>query len=120
MPLMWPFKSTPTPTPLAVPNVAPESSSRDFASLSELKQLETRVKQLELTDAERQLAVMNALEKVMYQLRAREDRRRAREEEDVEEEQPELEFPLPARARQVGDGRMVEGSAQLAKRFRRW
>jgi hypothetical protein len=117
---VWPFKSTPTLTPTGAENVAPESSSGAVATLAGLKELETRVKQLELGDAERQVAVMNALEKVMYQLRAREDRRRARET-DVDDEQVELPVSDGGRAHptQPTPDPLI-ASAGLARRFRRW
>ena len=40
-----------------------------------LNQLETRVERLELDNAERQMAVLGAMEKVLHQLRAREAKR---------------------------------------------
>lgn len=41
------------------------------ASLPRLNQLEIRVEQLELASAERHVAVLNAVEKVLHQLKAR-------------------------------------------------
>lgn len=106
MAVVWPFKSTPSPTPPGVPIVAPGASYDDSFVLGRINQLETRLERLEMDAAERQLKVLNTIEKVMHQLRARESRRVARQEQEEEEAQLQL-----------GAG---DGSSQLSKRFRRW
>lgn len=66
---MWPFRKTSSPP-------APEPIRQDSLELR-LNSFETRVEALELDNAERQVAVLSALEKVLNQLRAR-DRSRAK------------------------------------------
>ncbi len=60
---MWPFKNHAS------------DQARNLQDTEALNRLETRVERLELDHAERQVAVLSALEKVLNQLRARERKR---------------------------------------------
>jgi TolA-binding protein len=77
-----------------------------------LNQLETRIERLELDSAERQVSVLNAIEKTMTQLRAREAKREREKasQDDAGATNGDEQVPQhpPARA----------SSAHLAKRFR--
>lgn len=93
---------------------------REATGLSErLNELETRLERLELDNAERQVAVLNALEKVMTQFKAREAKR-ARDAEvqgtrDADPEATRMAGVAPS-ADTVRRG--PSSSAHLARRFR--
>lgn len=76
--------------------------------LHDVNTLEQRVEKLELDNADRQLAVMKSVEKVLHQLRAREAKRQEAAGDTIEEEGP-LGYPPP---------REVAPTANLARRFR--
>lgn len=80
------------PAPVIVHEAPPPAS---FDS-ERLNQLETRVKKLELDNAERQVAVLSSLEKVLHQLRAR-DRKRERQEPVEESIEEEVDISPPRR-----------------------
>lgn len=80
------------PAPVVVHEAPPPA----FPELERLNQLETRVKRLELDNAERQVAVLSSLEKVLHQLRAR-DRKRERQEPVEETIEEEVDIPRPRR-----------------------
>jgi len=75
------IRRTPHSTPREREIVSPGGAEEAEISLSAFNALETRVEHLEMDNAERQLAVLSALEKVLNQLRAREARRDARADE---------------------------------------
>lgn len=79
------------------PVVVHEAPQPAFPELERLNQLETRVKRLELDNAERQVAVLSSLEKVLHQLRAR-DRKRERQEPVEEAIEEEVDISPPRRA----------------------
>lgn len=104
----------------AAPQLERESDREAISLAERLNRLETRVERVELDNAERQVAVLGSLEKVLNQLRSREAKRvRDAEVEDSE----------PARDPQAGprlagvDSRpgavpRLESTAHLARRFR--
>jgi hypothetical protein len=79
-----------------------------------LKQLEIRLAQLEADNAERQLAVLAAVEKTLYQLRARESARESKRATAVEaQDDGEVTADAPDRAHSL------PSTAHLSRRFRR-
>lgn len=110
--LFSPPPRTPPPHRIARPGGS-QGPQTDDSDASRLNQLETRVERLELDNAERQLAVLTAIEKVMHQLRARE-RKRAR---DGNGDEPEGE-EVPGAPAAAAGGHYP--TAALARRFRRF
>lgn len=84
--------------------VAQERISEPDYVLERLNQLETKIERLELDNADRQVAVLTTVEKVMHQLRAR-TRKRERDAENHNQQDEQREL-IPAT------------SAHLAARFR--
>lgn len=82
------------------PVVVHETPPPAFPEVERLNQLETRVKRLELDNAERQVAVLSSLEKVLHQLRARDRKREATQDAPGQtiEDEVVLDHP-PRRAR---------------------
>lgn len=79
------------------------------AVLERLNQLETTLEGLQLEHADRQLAVLNAVEKVLHQLGARQ---RKREREEPEPDQPpQLGFDR---------GEPLDAKIPMVNRFRRF
>jgi hypothetical protein len=92
--------------------------------LERLNQLETTVERLEMDAAERQLAVLNAVEKTMHQLRARESKRE-RDQAAAEGEVPALRGAMGLMGATETEAlprlpHSTEISAPLARRFKRW
>lgn len=90
--------------------------------LERLNQLETNVERLQMDAFERQVAVMNAAEKVLHQLRARERKRDREMEAEIPDEAGGyaaggLPGPAPVGAHR-GNGTPV--LAHLNNRFRRF
>ena len=81
-----------------------------------VNQLETRLERLELDHAERQVAVLNTLEKVLRQLSAREGKRVRDRATNQTEEAPED----PADVARVAPGPRVRSvdTSHLSRRFR--
>jgi len=77
-----------------------------------VKQLETRLSQLEADNAERQLAVLAAVEKTLYQLRARESARDSKRAKGGDEGVAAVESPDEHDA-------PAPSTAHLSRRFRR-
>lgn len=96
--------------------VAPRPIQRepDPALQERVNQLETDVEQLRLDNSERQLAVLNAVEKIMHQLRARERKR----ERDSDEESPDN--GAAGGGLYVGGDHMAGGGIPFVNRFRRF
>lgn len=97
---------------------AERSKSEPEASGTEhrLKQLEKRIETLELDGAERQVAVMKTVEKVMHQLRARE-RHRERIEEPEQESLDDVGRGVP-RMDPRGSRPGLVSTEHLSRRFR--
>lgn len=97
---------------------AVQEPKTDENVLARLNQLETTVERLQLDQADRQLAVLTALEKVMHQLRARE-RKRERENGDENPVDSVLDVhAMPGGGNSRGN---YPSSAELAvRRYRRY
>lgn len=96
---MWPFSSRPSPAQ---------------SYLDKLDELQTRVERLELDSADRQVAVLNAIEKTMTQLRARVAKR---ERDSASQDDPGSTNGEP----EVVEGqRFRPNTVHLAQRFRRY
>lgn len=93
-----------------------EAGSEPPGILRRVDQLETRLERLELDHAERQVAVLNTLEKVLRQLAAREGKR-VRDRAAHEEQETALDdggvARVPAEPR-----RPVVDTSHLSRRFR--
>jgi TolA-binding protein len=107
----------------AAPRLEREQGQDDVSLRERLNRLETRLERLELDNAERQVAVLNALEKTMTQLRARERKR----ERDAEESDEPAGNPIEGRglagvARGAGPGNhrvsSITSTSHLSRRFR--
>jgi len=88
-----------------------------------LNQLETRLQRLELDNAERQIAVMKSMEKVLYQLRARDAKRvrdSARQDAAGQEIEDELISEHPPQRARTGAAavRAAPPTEHLSRRFR--
>lgn len=108
----WTLTRTPPP-PAIVPQRASQRET-DPAVLERLNRLETTVERLELDNTERQLAVLNIVEKIQHQLRARERKR----ERDAEVEIPD-NGRLDGYPDMVPDSPLGAG-VPLVNRFRRY
>ena len=116
---VWPWRNTRT----AAPRLEREQGQDAATSAERLNRLETRVERLELDNAERQVAVLSSLEKVLNQLRARERKR----ERDAEESDEPAGNPVEGRglagvARGAGPGNHrvppITSTSHLARRFK--
>ena len=94
----------------------PEPAEVATGIVGRVNQLETRLERLELDHAERQVAVLNTLEKVLRQLSAREgkrvrDRAAHQAEEDPPDDGVDIVVPPGRRAARVD-------TSHLSRRFR--
>jgi len=110
---MWPWGRKKAPEPeLSAAELAEAQSYAD-----ELNDVRTRVERLELDSAERQLSVLNAVEKCMTQLRAREAKRARDTAESVEVDEGEAG---DRSVRRLNGRPAPEPTAHLAQRLRRF
>lgn len=114
---VWPWRKT----RIAAPRLEREQGQDAATSAERLNRLETRVERLELDNAERQVAVLSSLEKVLNQLRARERKReRDADEVDPTESAEDRGVARVDRGRHPRPAGIPQGSstAHLSRRFK--